>query len=95
MVLVREETGDLVALDPSATLAWQCFDGVATLNEIAADVADVFGISPEQAAADLVELAASLRAQGFASPAGGDLAQSSGSDGPVLAERHLANPPNP
>jgi hypothetical protein len=31
-------------LDPSAAMLWQCLDGVSSLGEIFADMADVFGV---------------------------------------------------
>jgi hypothetical protein len=42
-VLLDEANDRLHHLNPSATLVWQCFDGVATVGEIAHDMSDVLG----------------------------------------------------
>jgi PqqD family protein of HPr-rel-A system len=53
IVLYDEDTGHTHLLNPTAGVLWQCFDGDATLDELAADVADAYGIDPDAAATDV------------------------------------------
>lgn len=60
VVLYDEDTGHTHLLNPTAGVLWQCFDGEATLDELAADVADAYGIDPAAAAEDVRMVARSL-----------------------------------
>ncbi|MGZ4801160.1 MAG: PqqD family peptide modification chaperone, partial [Acidimicrobiia bacterium] len=42
---VIHRRGQVHVLDPVATLVWRCADGEASVNEIAADLADAFAAS--------------------------------------------------
>jgi peroxiredoxin len=53
------------ALNESGAIVWQCFDGSGTLDEIAADIADVFDVDPEAVSTDVVALARLVGGFGF------------------------------
>ena len=55
-VIYDEESMDVHRFNPSATLILGLLDGSATLEELAVDVSDVFGLPPEDALAQLDEL---------------------------------------
>jgi hypothetical protein len=48
------------ALNSTAALVWQCFDGDATLGEITLDIADALGLDQHQVAVDTSAIAAQL-----------------------------------
>lgn len=54
-----------VALNESGSIVWQCFDGSGTVEEIAADIADVFGVDVEAVIADVETLAREVGEAGF------------------------------
>ena len=39
-------------LDPTSAVLWQCLDGISPLAVVFDDIADAFGASPQQVAAD-------------------------------------------
>lgn len=92
-VLFDERTGDVHALDSLATLMWQCFDGAATIGEIAVDVADVFSVTERAALNDLEQLTVDLAARdlldGMGSAPASDRVDDSTDSG------FLPNPPDP
>ena len=53
------------ALNESGAIVWQCFDGSGTVDEIAADIADVFGADPNAVVADVCALAREVGAAGL------------------------------
>ncbi len=53
------------ALNESASIVWQCFDGSGTIDEIAADIATVFGAEPASVQGDVVALARAVGGAGF------------------------------
>jgi peroxiredoxin len=53
------------ALNESGSLVWQCFDGSGTIDEIAADIAAVFGADVAEVHADVVALARAVGGAGF------------------------------
>jgi peroxiredoxin len=53
------------ALNESGSIVWQCFDGTGSIDEIAADIADVFGADPAAVTADVLALAREVGAEGF------------------------------
>lgn len=53
------------ALNESASVVWQCFDGSGTIDEIAADIADVYHVDIEPVRADVLQLARDVGAIGF------------------------------
>jgi peroxiredoxin len=53
------------ALNESAAIVWQCFDGSGTIDEIAADIADVFEIDVDGVRADVLRLARDVGGIGF------------------------------
>lgn len=93
MVLLHEPTQALHALDPVATILWQCFDGASSIAEIARDAAEAFGISHATAAADIGHLVDSLLGLGLVELAG-DGGRAAGSPS-VTDPTRLRNPPDP
>ena len=75
VVLYDEDTGHTHLLNPTAGVLWQCFDGEATLDELAADVAEAYGIDPEVAADDVRSIATSLGELGVLSGVRGATAE--------------------
>ena len=59
-VLYDESTGGTHLLNPTASVLWQCFDGEASLDDLAADVAEAYGIDRAAAADDVRAVARSL-----------------------------------
>jgi thiol-disulfide isomerase/thioredoxin len=55
-VLLAEGSSHAHFLNEMATLVWNTFDGVASLDELASDFADVFGARPDVVREDLVTL---------------------------------------
>ena len=53
------------ALNESGAIVWQCFDGSGTIDEIAADIADVFEVDAGTVNTDVVELARLVGGFGF------------------------------
>jgi hypothetical protein len=53
------------ALNESGSVVWQCFDGSGTIDEIAADIADVFAVDLEAMRADVLTVARDVGAFGF------------------------------
>jgi peroxiredoxin len=53
------------ALNESGSIVWQCFDGSGTIDEIAVDIADVFGADPAAVSADVRALARDVGSIGF------------------------------
>jgi len=56
-VLLDEATGEFHLLSQTASIAWRCFDGTGTLDEIATDLAELFDTDPEQVRRDVIGLA--------------------------------------
>jgi hypothetical protein len=54
-----------VALDPVSSVVWRCLDGVSTLAEVVADVAEAFAVPAEHAIDELVPVVESWRAEGL------------------------------
>ncbi|MGH6998029.1 MAG: PqqD family protein [Phenylobacterium sp.] len=64
-VLYDEATETVHRLNPTAALAWACFDGSATIDELASDMAAVFGADEASVQADLVVLCRRLGGLGL------------------------------
>lgn len=64
-VLLDEENDRLHHLNPSATLVWQCFDGIATLGEIADDVSEVLGEDRDAVLDQTIAVTAQLADEGL------------------------------
>lgn len=64
-VLWDPETGQLARLDRIGSLVWASLDGVATVGELVADLADAFGVSAEAVRADVDDLVARLSELGL------------------------------
>jgi hypothetical protein len=57
--------GGMERLNPTAAAIWSCFDGSGTIDEIASDVAEVFGIERAVALSSVIELTRQLGAAGL------------------------------
>jgi hypothetical protein len=64
-VLLDEQANKLHLLNHTATLLWQLYDGVTTLDELANDISEELGIDHETVVADLVAITRRLGAEGL------------------------------
>lgn len=64
-VLCDEASGALHHLDRIATIVWQCLDGGASIEELAAEFADGFGAAHDIVCNDVLTLVRELGAQGL------------------------------
>ena len=64
-VLYDEATESVHQLNPTATIAWSCFDGSGTLDELIADVASVYEVGAEVVHAGMLELTRELGRKGL------------------------------
>lgn len=55
-VIYDEINGDLHRLNPTATMVFSFLDGSATLDELAADIAEAYGMPLDQVTAQVREL---------------------------------------
>lgn len=67
-VVVLDATGHVYLLNATAGVLWACFDGRATLDEIAAGAAQAFHAPHEDVLADVRSLAGALAASGLLAP---------------------------
>ncbi|MDH3752914.1 MAG: PqqD family protein [Acidimicrobiia bacterium] len=61
-VLVDEERCRIETINEVGAVVWQCLDGESTLEEIAVDLADVYGADPATVLDDVVGLVTQLSA---------------------------------
>jgi PqqD family protein of HPr-rel-A system len=64
-VIYDEASGDVHHLNPTATLVFQMLDGTVSVEELAADVASVFGLEAATAAAQVQGLVDELAGAGL------------------------------
>ena len=64
-VLLDQITIKVHLLDPIANVVWSCMDGSGTIDELAADLSDAFGVSLEQVRRDILVLATELGRRGL------------------------------
>jgi PqqD family protein of HPr-rel-A system len=64
-VIYDEVSGELHHLNPSATLVFDLLDGTATVKELAADVAEAFGLSSGEVESQIRVLVRRFRALGL------------------------------
>jgi peroxiredoxin len=57
MVLLVEDTGNIMWLDHLGTVVYKCIDGISSLAQICQDLAEVFGADPETVVEDVVYFA--------------------------------------
>lgn len=95
VVVYDPDSATAHVLDNVAALLWQCLDGISTLAEIFADIADAFGQELSAIESDLATVVAEWKRAGLIS--GGSLSPTSSAEiQPAAAEgwRHLVDPPN-
>jgi PqqD family protein of HPr-rel-A system len=68
-VLYDSPGGRLHVLNPSATLVWSCLDGSVSGGDLAAELAEAFGVDPATMASQVAEVLATLTAEGLICPA--------------------------
>lgn len=64
-VVLLDHRGHVHLLNPTAGLLWQCFDGHGQVGEIAADVAEAFGVPLDGVQREVVALAEDLANRGL------------------------------
>jgi hypothetical protein len=64
-VLLDERANELHVLNHTATLLWQLYDGVITLDELASEIADSIGLDPGIARADILEATGQMARSGL------------------------------
>ena len=64
-VLLDEQANKLHLLNHTATLLWQLYDGVTTLDELANDISEELGFDHETVVADLVAITRHLGTEGL------------------------------
>jgi peroxiredoxin len=57
MVLLVEDTGNIMWLDRLGAIVYKCIDGISSLAQICEDLAEVFGADPETVVEDVVYFA--------------------------------------
>ena len=62
-VLYDETSGGLHQLDALATVVWDRLDGIATLDDLAADLSETFAADPDRVRRDLVTFVRQLGRQ--------------------------------
>ncbi len=65
MVVFDAPSDTVLKMNPSATTIWSCCDGTATVDEIAADIAEVYGVDEEVVRAQIADLLAQWSAKGL------------------------------
>ncbi|MGH2784165.1 MAG: PqqD family peptide modification chaperone, partial [Actinomycetota bacterium] len=74
-VLVDGTTGAVHLLNPTAAVVWRCLDGTGTIDEIVADIADVFERDPGGVRDDVLEVVRRFGRQGLLEGVGITLAE--------------------
>ena len=64
-VLVDRSSGAVHLLNPTAAIVWQCLDGSGTIDEIAIDIADVFGQDASEVGETVVDVVRRFGRQGL------------------------------
>lgn len=64
-VLYDASSGTVCTLSPVATVVWNCFDGTATIGEIAVDLSEAYGTDVAQVLDEVIALTRTLVGQGM------------------------------
>ena len=65
-IILYDDSSSLVHhLNPSASILWQLFDGVADASTLATETSEELGVDPNQAQADIAALITELEALGL------------------------------
>lgn len=97
VVVYRAASETAHVLDAVAALLWQCLDGVSTLHDIFADIAEAFGQQLDGIESDLATVVAEWKRDGLVvlagenEPATGAIVRGTPATG---TWRHLVDPPN-
>jgi hypothetical protein len=65
LVVVQPDKGKFVVLNATGAKVVELADGVRTLGEIAAEIAETFGVAQDRVEADVLTFAASLKERGI------------------------------
>jgi hypothetical protein len=87
-IVLDEAQNRLHLLNASAALVWACYDGSATLAQIAHDLADATGVPFAGMVADVLAITRSLGVEGLVEDLVGDAAGS----GVAVAEVEVSGP---
>lgn len=94
LVLYEDAHGTLHHLNPQAALVWRCLDGSGPLSELAADLADAYGVDRATVEGDVLGMVGHLARSGMLSGVGpGAEPAPETPAGPVPA--FLSDPPAP
>lgn len=63
--VILDGHGRTFLLNPTGSVVWVCFNGAATVDEVARDVADELGADPVVVRADVLQLTRSLGRAGL------------------------------
>ena len=95
LVVYHQRLATSHVLDSVSALLWQCIDGVGTLHEIFADLADAFAQPLDAIVSDLATVVAEWKRDGLIASVGAEPVPSGVDTTPVLdGWRHLVDPPN-
>ncbi len=64
-VLFNPDTAEAVGINPSGVAAWKMMDGTRSVEQIAAELPDLFGGVPDRAADDVRAFVDALTERGF------------------------------
>lgn len=76
-VVYAESTGDVHALNATATLIWQQLDGHVTLNELARDLSELFTVPFDLVQADVLQVVRTFAEDGLLDASAAGQAQAS------------------
>jgi Coenzyme PQQ synthesis protein D (PqqD) len=83
-VVVHDRAGGRFhVLDQTSALVWQCFDGIATVDEICADIVEVFASDDAEVRAYVVALVSLLSERGLIVDAAARPGAATDAPGPV------------
>ena len=68
-VIYDDSSGELHHLNPTATIVFGLLDGTATIRELSSDIAEAFGMPPEEIEPQLRSLLRRFRKAGLLEPA--------------------------
>jgi Coenzyme PQQ synthesis protein D (PqqD) len=91
-VLFDEATGAMHLLSPTATVLFACFDGTGTIDEIVADLAEVYAAPVDVVRADVIEATGRMAEQGLLEGVGPE-PDAAPTEEPVAGPRFLEEPP--
>jgi PqqD family protein of HPr-rel-A system len=74
-ILYNHDSSLVHHLNPTAAVVWQVLDGAATVERLAAEIADEYGLPVENVQMQITSLIAELDAMGLVEDAGSDASE--------------------